>query len=105
MAAGITAETLEVLYKGKSIADVLDMTADEAVEFFENLPKIRRKVADAGRSGPGLYQAGPALHAPSPAARPSGCKLATELSQAWPRADASYILDEPTTGLHIVRCA
>ena len=57
-------ETLEVTYKGKNISDVLNMTADEAVEFFENLPRIRRKVRSPVPGGSGLCQAGPVLHHP-----------------------------------------
>ena len=53
-------EALEIKYKGKSIADVLDMTVDEALEFFQNIPRIRTKLQHAGRGGAGLHQAGPA---------------------------------------------
>ena len=53
-------ETLEVKYKGKNIADVLDMTVGEALEFFENIPRIHRQAADAARRGAGLHQARPA---------------------------------------------
>ena len=65
-------ETLEVLYKGKSIADILDMTADEALEFFENLPKIRRKVATLVEVGLGYIKLGQSLHDPLRRRSPAG---------------------------------
>lgn len=91
-------ETLEVHYKGKSIYDVLEMTVDEAVEFFEHLPKIARKLQTLQEVGLGYIKVG------QPATTLSGgeaqrVKLSTELSK---RATGRtiYILDEPTTGLH-----
>ncbi|MBP0963747.1 MAG: excinuclease ABC subunit UvrA [Oscillospiraceae bacterium] len=91
-------ETLEVKYKGKSIHDVLEMTVDEGVEFFSNIPKIARKLIALRDVGLGYIKLG------QPATTLSGgeaqrVKLATELSK---RATGRtiYILDEPTTGLH-----
>ncbi len=91
-------ETLEIKYKGKTIADVLDMTVDEAVDFFENINKVYRKLKVLQDVGLGYIQLG------QPAPSLSGgeaqrVKLATELSK---RATGKtlYILDEPTTGLH-----
>lgn len=91
-------ETLEIHYKGKSIYDVLEMTVDEGVEFFSNMPKISRKLKTLQEVGLGYIKIG------QPATTLSGgeaqrVKLATELSK---RATGRtiYILDEPTTGLH-----
>jgi excinuclease ABC subunit A len=92
-------ETLQVKYKDKTISDVLDMNVEEAVEFFENIPNIRRKLetlVDVGLSYIKLGQ---------PSTQLSGgeaqrIKLATELSKR-PTGKTLYILDEPTTGLHI----
>ena len=91
-------ETLEVHYKGKSIYDILEMTVDEGVVFFEHLPKIARKLKTLQEVGLGYIKIG------QPATTLSGgeaqrVKLSTELSK---RATGKtiYILDEPTTGLH-----
>ena len=92
-------ETLEVLYKGKNIADVLDMTAEEALAFFENLPKIRQKVQTLVDVGLGYIKLGQSSTTLS-GGEAQRVKLATELSR---RATGRtiYIPDEPTTGLHI----
>lgn len=91
-------ETLEVRYKGKSIADVLDMTINQAVEFFENIPDILRKIKTIQDVGLGYIKLG------QPSTTLSGgesqrVKLATELSKR-DTGKTLYILDEPTTGLH-----
>lgn len=92
-------ETLEVRYKGKNIADVLDMTVEDALEFFKNIPRIHKKMQTLYEVGLGYIKLG------QPSTTLSGgeaqrIKLATELSK---RSNGStmYILDEPTTGLHI----
>ena len=91
-------ETLEVKYKGKSIYDVLDMTVEEALHFFENVPSIRRKMET-------LYDVGLSyIRLDQPSTTLSGgeaqrIKLATELSKRS-TGKTIYILDEPTTGLH-----
>ncbi len=92
-------ETLDVLYKGKSIADVLAMTADEALEFFENLPRIRRKVEALCQVGLGYIKLGQSSTTLS-GGEAQRVKLATELSRQS-TGSTFYILDEPTTGLHV----
>ncbi len=91
-------ETLEVHYKGKNIADVLEMTADEAVEFFENLPKIRRKAQTLVEVGLGYVKLGQSSTTLS-GGEAQRVKLATELARVS-TGRTIYILDEPTTGLH-----
>ncbi len=91
-------ETLEVKYKGKSIFDVLDMTVEEAVEFFENVPTVRKKIETLNDVGLSYIKLG------QPSTELSGgeaqrIKLATELSRRS-TGKTIYILDEPTTGLH-----
>lgn len=91
-------ETLDVMYKGKSIADVLDMQVEEAVEFFQNVPKIHRRMQTLYDVGLGYIKLG------QPATELSGgeaqrVKLATELSRRS-NGKTLYLLDEPTTGLH-----
>ena len=92
-------ETLEVLYKGKNIADVLDMTAEEALAFFDNLPRIRNKIATLVDVGLGYIKLGQSATTLS-GGEAQRVKLATELSR---RATGRtfYTLDEPTTGLHM----
>ena len=92
-------ETLEIKYKGKSISDVLDMTVEEGLEFFSNIPKIQRKLQTLQEVGLGYIKIG------QPSTTLSGgeaqrVKLATELSKRS-TGRTIYILDEPTTGLHI----
>lgn len=91
-------ETLEVLYKGKNIAQVLDMTAEEAVDFFENLPKIRRKAQMLQEVGLGYVKLGQSSTTLS-GGEAQRVKLATELARVS-SGRTIYILDEPTTGLH-----
>ena len=92
-------ETLQVKYKGKTISDVLDMTVEEALEFFKNIPRIKQKIQTLYDVGLGYIKLG------QPSTTLSGgeaqrVKLATELSKK-PTGKTLYILDEPTTGLHI----
>ena len=91
-------ETLEITYKGKNIADVLEMTADEALAFFENLPKLRQKLEALTQVGLGYIRLGQSSTTLS-GGEAQRVKLATELSR---RATGRtiYVLDEPTTGLH-----
>ncbi len=91
-------ETLEVRYKGKNIAQILDMTAEEAVEFFENLPKIRKKVQTLVEVGLGYVKLGQSSTTLS-GGEAQRVKLATELARPA-TGRTIYILDEPTTGLH-----
>ncbi len=91
-------ETLEVQYKGKNIADVLDMTAEDAVEFFENLPKIHRKAQTLVEVGLGYVKLGQSSTTLS-GGEAQRVKLATELAKHATGATI-YVLDEPTTGLH-----
>ncbi len=91
-------ETLEVLYKGKNISQVLDMTAEEAVEFFENLPKIRRKAQTLVEVGLGYVKLGQSSTTLS-GGEAQRVKLATELARVS-TGRTIYVLDEPTTGLH-----
>ena len=92
-------ETLEVKYKGRNIADVLDMTIDEACAFFENQPKIRHKIETLAEVGLGYVKLGQSSTTLS-GGEAQRVKLATELSR---RSTGStvYVLDEPTTGLHV----
>ena len=95
-------ETLEVLYKGKSIADVLDMTVEEALSFFDAYPRISRKLQTLYDVGLGYIKLG------QPSTTLSGgeaqrVKLATELSRTS-TGKTFYVLDEPTTGLHMADC-
>ena len=91
-------ETLEVLYKGKNISQVLDMTAEEALDFFENLPKIRRKIQSMVEVGLGYVKLGQSSTTLS-GGEAQRVKLATELARTS-TGKTIYILDEPTTGLH-----
>ena len=91
-------ETLEVQYKGKNIAQVLDMTAEEAVDFFENLPKIRKKAQTLVEVGLGYVKLGQSSTTLS-GGEAQRVKLATELARSA-TGRTIYILDEPTTGLH-----
>ena len=92
-------ETLEIKYKGKNISEILDMTVEEALHFFENIPKIQRKLKTLNEVGLGYIRLG------QPSTQLSGgeaqrIKLASELSKRG-TGSTLYILDEPTTGLHM----
>ena len=92
-------ETLEIKYKGKNISDILEMTVEEAMHFFENIPKIQRKLKTLNEVGLGYIRLG------QPSTQLSGgeaqrIKLASELSKRS-TGNTLYILDEPTTGLHM----
>ncbi len=91
-------ETLEVKYKGKSIFDVLDMTVEEGVEFFKNIPKIQRKLVTLKDVGLGYIKLGQSATTLS-GGEAQRVKLATELAKRS-TGRTVYILDEPTTGLH-----
>ncbi len=91
-------ETLEVKYKGKTISDVLDMTVDEALEFFENLPRIKAKLETIKAVGLGYVKLGQSSTTLS-GGEAQRVKLATELSKRS-TGKTIYVLDEPTTGLH-----
>ena len=91
-------ETLEIRYKGKSISDVLDMTINEAVEFFEHIPKIHKKLSTIKDVGLGYITLGQQSTTLS-GGEAQRIKLATELSKR-DTGNTFYILDEPTTGLH-----
>ncbi len=91
-------ETLEIKYKGKNISDVLDMTVEEALEFFGNIPKIRNKLASLDEVGLSYIKLGQSSTTLS-GGEAQRVKLATELSKRS-TGKTVYILDEPTTGLH-----
>ena len=91
-------ETLEVKYKGKDIAQVLDMTAEEALEFFSSIPRIRKKVQTLVDVGLGYVKLGQSSTTLS-GGEAQRVKLATELARTS-TGRTIYVLDEPTTGLH-----
>src|SRR5207245_9748122 len=91
-------ETLSVLYKGKNISDVLSMTVDEALEFFANIPAIKRKLQTIADVGLGYIKLGQAATTLS-GGEAQRVKLASELSKR-DTGKTVYMLDEPTTGLH-----
>jgi excinuclease ABC subunit A len=91
-------ETLEVKFKGKNITDVLDMTVDEACEFFKDIPKIEKKLSVIKEAGLGYIRLG--QQAPTlSGGEAQRVKLATELAKQF-KGSTLYLLDEPTTGLH-----
>lgn len=92
-------ETLQVKYKGKNISDILEMTVDEALEFFSNIPKIKRKIETLKEVGLGYIKLGQSATTLS-GGEAQRVKLASELSKRS-TGKTLYILDEPTTGLHI----
>ena len=91
-------ETLEVRYKGKNISEVLDMTIEEATDFFANIPKIKNKIKTLNDVGLGYVKLGQSSTTLS-GGEAQRVKLATELSRRS-TGKTVYILDEPTTGLH-----
>jgi excinuclease ABC subunit A len=91
-------ETLEIRYKGKSISDVLDMTIEDAVSFFENIPHITRKIEVLQQIGLGYITLGQSSTTLS-GGEAQRVKLASELNRT-DTGNTLYILDEPTTGLH-----
>ena len=92
-------ETLEIVFKGKSISDVLDMTVEEAAQFFKAVPPIRDKMLTLDRVGLGYVQGRPVGHTLS-GGEAQRVKLSKELSRKRATGKTLYILDEPTTGLH-----
>ncbi len=97
--ARFNAETLEVTYKGKNISDVLNMPVDEALEFFENVPTIRRMLQVLHDVGLGYIELGQSANTFS-GGEAQRVKLAYELARPLGKAANIYIMDEPTTGLH-----
>ena len=91
-------ETLQIKYKGKSIADVLDMTVDQALQFMANIPVVKRRLQTLSDVGLGYIHLGQAATTLS-GGEAQRVKLATELSKIG-TGNTLYILDEPTTGLH-----
>ena len=91
-------ETLEIKYKGKNIAEVLDMSVEEALQFFENIPVVKRKLQTLYDVGLGYIKLGQSATTLS-GGEAQRIKLAKELSKVA-TGDTLYILDEPTTGLH-----
>ena len=91
-------ETLEIRFKGRNISDVLEMTVEEALSFFENIPRIKRKLVTLSDVGLGYIKLGQSATTLS-GGEAQRVKLATELSKR-PTGRTIYMLDEPTTGLH-----